>query len=137
MGVDYVTELAERYVHERIFPRSFKYRPPMASDRREYQFIGEARYVFLDRIFELWPEALEIPKPPQMEAAVLRYIKAKAKRDWDALTPEQQASFFDVVDAKEPPVLSISQRMAKAWQDYDRRAAWLEEKLAEEARAEG
>lgn len=95
MGSEFVLEHADRYVRERVFPHSFKYRPPFAHDNREYQLVGESQHVFLDRIFSQWPEALKIPKNERMERATLRYVKERQRRQWDALSSEEQKRLLD------------------------------------------
>lgn len=96
MGVDAVLDLAERYVDERVFPHSFKYRPPGGQENREYAFTGEAQHIFLERIFTLWPEALQLPKNKLMQAATLRYRKEAQRRAWDALPPEEAEKFLQL-----------------------------------------
>lgn len=96
MGADYVSDLATRYAAERVFPHSFKYRPPFASDNREYQFIGETRNVFFDVLFALWPEAREHKKNEAMQRAYQRYIKDRAQKRWDKLPSDQQKKALDL-----------------------------------------
>lgn len=96
MGVDFVIDLAARYAAEKVYPHSFKYRPPFAHDRREYQFIGEARNVFFDALYDIWPEARDARKTEKMEKAHLRYIKDRQRRAWEALPPEEMKKYLDL-----------------------------------------
>jgi hypothetical protein len=97
MGIDFIHAHADRYVQEKVFPYSFKFHPPMGAENREYQWQGEARYVFLDRIFEQWPDAWRRPKSEAMERAVLRYVKEKQKREFEALSIAEQKEALDMV----------------------------------------
>lgn len=100
MGEKFVRELAAKYALERVFPRSFKYRPPFAHPRREYQFTGEARFVFLDEVYEKWPQAVDALVPEQMSGVVVAYIKDRARKRWEALTAsEREIALTDEIRA--------------------------------------
>lgn len=95
MGETFIRELAQRYARERVFPWSFKYRPPFAQKNREYQLTGEGRFVFLDELFEKWPEAIRAPKPKPMQRVCVAYIKDRARKRWDALPNEEREKILD------------------------------------------
>lgn len=90
MGEAFIRDLARRYARERIFPRSFKYRPPGAHPKREYQLTGEGRFVLLDEFFAQWPAAAHGLIPEPMQAVVLAYTKDRARKAWDALPARQR-----------------------------------------------
>lgn len=96
MGINFVHDLAARYAAERVFPHSFKYRPPWAQENREYQFIGEARHVFFDALLGLWPEAAQIKKTESMEKAFIRYKKDRHLRAWENLTADEQQKLLAI-----------------------------------------
>lgn len=91
MGEQFIRDLAGKYARERVFPRSFKYRPPGSHPRREYQFTGEGRFVLLDELFDQWPDAAFGLIPEPMQSVVLAYTKDRVRKRWDALTSEQQS----------------------------------------------
>lgn len=95
MGIDHVLDLAERYALEQVVPHSFKYRPPGAHDGREYQFTGEARYVFLEHLIGLWPDVLLKKKTESMENAFLRYLKERQRREWENLPADVKQKLLD------------------------------------------
>lgn len=107
MGIDVVLNLAERYASERVVPHSFKYRPPMAHEGREYQFTGEARYRFIEHLITLWPDVLNKPKTPAMENAFLRYTKERQRRQWEALPA---ATREKLLDSELQPRATLNQR---------------------------
>ena len=85
LGIEHVHALAERYAAEKVFPHSFKYRPPFAHEGREYEFFGKAAFVFFDTLLALWPEAADVEKTPKMERAYKRYTNLKHLEAWEAL----------------------------------------------------
>lgn len=95
MGLEFIQDLAARYAAEKIYPHSFKYRPPFASERREYQLQGEACNVLLDNLYELWPEAVHVRKNERMEKAHLRYVKDRQRRRFEALSSEERNKILD------------------------------------------
>lgn len=133
MGIDAVLDRAEQHVAERLFPTSFKYRPPGAAENREYAFTGEAQYQFLHRIFTLWPEAHDIPKTRLMENASLRYRKEAQRRAWDALPADERQKWLDVHvrNASLPPLNKrLYLRTAVEWMESNV-ATWEEFKTAQ------
>jgi hypothetical protein len=96
MGIEEVRRMARAYAEQRLLPRSFRYRPPFADEKREYAFSGEAQYQFLAEFFSIWPEALGMKMVPAMERARLRYVKERVKREWNAMSFEEREKAVDV-----------------------------------------
>lgn len=96
MGLQSVLSLAEQYSDERLFPHNFKYTPPNSQSDRTYSFTGKARYLFLDHLFKIWPQAMDLPKTEVMHRAVLRYVKQKQRIEWDQMTVEEQKKYLDL-----------------------------------------
>lgn len=96
MGHDFVLDLAARYAAEKMWPHSFKYRPPLAHQGREYQLVGEARYIFLDAFFSLWPEAENMPMPESMARPYLRFVKQRQERAFNALSSAQRQKLLEI-----------------------------------------
>lgn len=120
MGYDFIMNHAAQYAHERIFPHSFLYRPPGAHEKREYQYQGEARFVFLDTLFKIWPEAMQLPKMPNMESAVLRYRKQLARRNFEALPIAEREKLLDL-EPKAPSVSDYKSELILASEFIQRR----------------
>jgi len=85
LGESYIHALVERQADMRTFPYTLNYLPPGASQKNRYSLRGAAEYKYFDRLFELWPDAIHAPKTEWMHNAFRRYIKKKARREWDYL----------------------------------------------------
>lgn len=130
LGTDFVLRLADDYVSEGVFPRSFRVNPPGSNSlNRRMQITGLQQNLFLHRIFTQWPQAIDLPKSEWMENATTRYKKWKAQKTFELLGLEQQDELindgFRLQTAK--PELTEKE---KQWMDYKNTreyAEWLEE----------
>lgn len=97
LGYDFCVETAWRAVQKQVFPTDFNYWPPGYSGKPKlkFSFYGKAQEVILDTIFDLWPEARDLPKTEWMEKAVQRYDKLKHRKAWEGLPAGQQSVYFD------------------------------------------
>ena len=89
LGIDYVYEWAALYAEQKMYPRTFKISPPGMLGKTG-QISGVSQNLFLDRLYLLWPEAVNAVKTPWMENAYKRYVKWKAKEVWKNLPGEQR-----------------------------------------------
>jgi hypothetical protein len=89
LGINYVYELAAQYADEKLMPRDFRVNPPGANRKKRYQISGVSQNLFLQRLYELWPEAYSSPhKTEIMKNAHLRFIKWEQKKCWDSMSIE-------------------------------------------------
>lgn len=97
LGHDFCQEIAWQAAKQQVFPRDFNYYPPGYTGRPKlkFSFYGKAQETILDTIFDLWPEAYDVPKTPWMENALRRYKKIKARRSWDSLPMQDRAIYLD------------------------------------------
>lgn len=113
LGYSAIVKMAERAARENLFPRSFRYRPPLSDPKRTYTLRGEARNVLLDHIFLNARPGLLIPET--MERAVLAWRKSRHKRAWDNLAAPEKQKVLDNHLRARPASLRGNTRTLTRW----------------------
>lgn len=119
LGLAFVLNLADRYVEERVLPRTFRINPPGTEDlNRRFQISGVSQHMFLERIFSQWPEAFDKPTTEWMMNAKRRFVRWTAEKNWNMLTSDErwEAIQYHIYPRRIPPrELTEDQYL---WHDY-------------------
>jgi hypothetical protein len=118
LGINFILKLADQYVDERVFPRTFRVNPQGSNLlNRRMQISGVSQNLFLERIFTQWPEAINHQKTEWMQNAQSRWAKWRAKENWAKMTNKEQIeelkASFRTLPYREP----LTEK-EKQWEEY-------------------
>jgi len=130
LGYEFIIKKAERQAAMRVFPTTFNYTPPGASDGYRYSFYGKAQEVYFDKLFELWPEAIyNSHKTEWMENAFRRYVKTKWRRRYERMC--KTAKILEHEKMLQAALTKNSQTVKRRELNQNRRSKWHDEQRRE------
>lgn len=87
LGREFVITAAARQAVAKVMPRGLNY---SVGDGKNYVWTGAAEYLFLDTLYSLWPDALELEKTSWIEGATRRWYKKRVQKLYDDLPQDEQ-----------------------------------------------